>query len=254
MVEFTTRPLYLQVRDELWDRIAKGAWKPGFALPNEFLLAQELKISIGTVRKAVDELVAEKAVSRQQGRGTFVIDRKSSQFRRDFDRLRNIDGSAIDWRYLHLDVSVSTPGAEERRLLALTDPDADVYRLTRVRETDGRIAVVEYCALPRSLFTIDDSIPGVETTLVFLAEKNGIFPSTLREMISVESAGPDLAEQFEVAVGTPLMKLDRVVFDIYGRPIEWRIAYCDLRGQHYYAEHTTGASHRAPKANAMCEA
>jgi DNA-binding GntR family transcriptional regulator len=128
MVEFATRPLYLQVRDELWDRIVKGTWGPGAALPNEFLLAQELKVSIGTVRKAVDELVAEKAVSRQQGRGTFVLDRKSNQFRRDFDRLRNADGGAIDWRYLHLDVAVEIANDEERRKLRLLDPDAEVSR------------------------------------------------------------------------------------------------------------------------------
>jgi GntR family transcriptional regulator len=32
---FSTRPLYLQLRDALAERIAHGEWKPGTAIPNE---------------------------------------------------------------------------------------------------------------------------------------------------------------------------------------------------------------------------
>jgi DNA-binding GntR family transcriptional regulator len=108
--------------------------------------------------------------------------------------------------------------------------------------------VVEKCSLPRALFNIDDTMAGIDTTLVFLAEKNGIFPGNLRESITIEMATGELAEQFDVESGAvPLLRLERVVSDIYCRPIEWRVAYCDLRGQHYFAENTSGANIRAQK-------
>lgn len=53
---FATRPLYLQVRDFLAERIARGEWKPGAAIPNEGDLAREFGISTGTIRKALDLL------------------------------------------------------------------------------------------------------------------------------------------------------------------------------------------------------
>ena len=65
-------PLYRQVQIALTRRLAAGDWKPGEAIPSETSLAHEFSVSIGTIRKAVDALVAGSILVRQQGRGTFV--------------------------------------------------------------------------------------------------------------------------------------------------------------------------------------
>ena len=65
-------PLYMEVKRRLTGSIAAGEWRPGEALPSETRLAQRFNVSIGTLRKAIDELVAERIVVRHQGRGTFV--------------------------------------------------------------------------------------------------------------------------------------------------------------------------------------
>src|SRR5947209_5874021 len=65
-------PLYREVRRRLLDSLAGGVWAPGDALPPESELAKRYTVSIGTLRKAVDELVADGILVRQQGRGTFV--------------------------------------------------------------------------------------------------------------------------------------------------------------------------------------
>ena len=56
---FSTRPLYLQVKDMLIQRIAAGAWKPGAAIPNEIELSRELGISVNTVRNHVQHVLAK---------------------------------------------------------------------------------------------------------------------------------------------------------------------------------------------------
>ncbi len=68
----TLLPLYAQVKAQLIQRIQSGDWKPGELIPNEFVLAGELGVSQGTVRKALGELTADKLLLRRQGRGTFV--------------------------------------------------------------------------------------------------------------------------------------------------------------------------------------
>ena len=86
--------LYAQVRSELARRIASGEYPPGSLLPNEFALAQEMRVSVGTIRKAVEKLHGEKLVVRS-GRGTMVADRQSPDYRSKFDRIRDADGASI---------------------------------------------------------------------------------------------------------------------------------------------------------------
>ena len=92
---FSTRPLYLQVKDTLIERILAGAWKPGAAIPNEIELSRELGISVGTVRKALDEMEGDRLISRRQGRGTFVIDQTSEECAIRFSNIRDADGIRI---------------------------------------------------------------------------------------------------------------------------------------------------------------
>ena len=65
-------PLYKEVKRLLTQSLAEGEWQPGVALPSETRLGERYRVSIGTVRKAIDELVAERILVRHQGRGTFV--------------------------------------------------------------------------------------------------------------------------------------------------------------------------------------
>src|ERR1700756_5441565 len=64
--------LYEQVRAHIIEAISTGRWGPGDAIPTEAELAREAGVAIGTVRKAVDELVAQQALVRRQGKGTYV--------------------------------------------------------------------------------------------------------------------------------------------------------------------------------------
>ena len=65
-------PLYKEVKRHVMAALASGEWKPGAAIPAERRLSERYGTSIGTVRKAIDELCAENILIRQQGRGTFV--------------------------------------------------------------------------------------------------------------------------------------------------------------------------------------
>jgi GntR family transcriptional regulator len=68
----TFNPLYKEVKIRITRSLIAGEWKPGTAIPSESRLAEHFNVSVGTIRKAIDELVAEKILVRQQGRGTFV--------------------------------------------------------------------------------------------------------------------------------------------------------------------------------------
>ncbi|MBQ1764323.1 MAG: GntR family transcriptional regulator, partial [Aquincola sp.] len=65
-------PLYRVVKRSLLQAIEAGRYPAGGALPSEAELSAALGVSIGTLRHAVDELVAEHILVRRQGRGTYV--------------------------------------------------------------------------------------------------------------------------------------------------------------------------------------
>ena len=61
------QPLYKQVYSVLTARLVDGHWKPSEPIPSEMALAKELGVSQGTVRKALNQMVAENLLQRQQG-------------------------------------------------------------------------------------------------------------------------------------------------------------------------------------------
>jgi DNA-binding transcriptional regulator YhcF (GntR family) len=85
-------PLYRQAKRALLESIEAGRCAPGSALPSETTLAAALGISIGTLRHAVDELVAERILMRRQGRGTFVATHTTDRFVFQFFHVERADG------------------------------------------------------------------------------------------------------------------------------------------------------------------
>lgn len=65
-------PLWRQVADDIRRRIDRGLLKPGDKLPTTKELADQYETSPGTVRKAVDILIATGVLRGHQGLGVFV--------------------------------------------------------------------------------------------------------------------------------------------------------------------------------------
>jgi len=66
--------LYQQIVDRLKCEISEGRLKPGVALPSFRQLAEDLLVSLITVKRAYEELEREGIVFRRQGLGTFVAE------------------------------------------------------------------------------------------------------------------------------------------------------------------------------------
>ena len=65
-------PLYQQIKDQIVDAILKGELEEGDILPSIRTFANDLKVSILTIRRVYDDLEQEGFINRQVGIGTFV--------------------------------------------------------------------------------------------------------------------------------------------------------------------------------------
>lgn len=68
-------PLYQQIVDRLKREVSEGRLEPGSALPSFRHLAEDLLVSVITVKRAYEELEREGIIFRRQGLGTFVAER-----------------------------------------------------------------------------------------------------------------------------------------------------------------------------------
>ncbi|NES73142.1 MAG: phosphonate metabolism transcriptional regulator PhnF [Okeania sp. SIO2D1] len=67
-----TKPLYIQIANQIRDNINEGVYKIGDKLPTETQLAQHFQVNRHTLRRALASLKREGLIRVNQGRGTFV--------------------------------------------------------------------------------------------------------------------------------------------------------------------------------------
>jgi len=66
------RPMYLQIMEQIKQRIAIGDWAAGQAIPSIRHLAADIGVSVITVKRAYLELEREGVIVTRQGKGCFV--------------------------------------------------------------------------------------------------------------------------------------------------------------------------------------
>lgn len=225
-------PVYVQLRDALVDRIARGGWKAGDRLPAEDSLAREYGVSSGTVRKALDVMEAELLVTRRQGRGTFVNDPASGSNAARFIRIHRPDESLVHGDVKSSDI-VETDASEEERTRLSLKSGSRVFRIHRLRLSDDCPFMWEVSSVPAGMFPGLAEKPQVTNRIHSIAQEYGLLIGKAQERISVSAAAPDIAERLGIEPGAPIAVLDRVARNIEGTPVEWRIAWCRM-AQNYY--------------------
>jgi GntR family transcriptional regulator len=231
-------PRYRRIRDQLMAALARGEWRPGEAIPAEPLLARRFGVSIGTLRKAVDELCAANILSRQQGRGTFVT---------THDRNRNL------FYFFHVvpeDAPKAFPGVAllafargraerevaERLRIAVGDP---VLRIRNRLTLGGVAVVVDDLTLPAARF------PGLterrfrdrpSTIYNLYQEAFGISVVRTRERLRAVRAEAPLSALLGVRPGAPLLQVRRVAYAYRDEPVEYRVSLVNTAHHEYYAE------------------
>lgn len=83
-------PIYEQIKKAMIEQIMNGELKEDEALPSIRNLAQDIKISVMTIKKAYDELESEGYIISRQGKGTFVAPKNTElareQANKDIER------------------------------------------------------------------------------------------------------------------------------------------------------------------------
>lgn len=233
-------PRYHRLRDALAECIAQGQWRAGQMIPTEAELAREHAVSVGTVRKAVDALVAQGLLERFQGRGTFVRRPRfdASLFR--FFRLQNPgeDGQrqVPESRILRREVLPVPADAGAALGLAAGTP---AIHFSRLRVVQGQTVLAEDIWLPKALFAGLLDLPTAEfgDLLYPLYESRcDQIVASARETLTAEALGARHARLLGLEPGAPAIVIERLALNARQQPLEWRRSRGPASGFRYEIE------------------
>ncbi|KIX14804.1 hypothetical protein X474_06575 [Dethiosulfatarculus sandiegensis] len=229
------RPKYRLIQDTILGNIANGTWSPGDRIPTERGLADFFQASIGTVRHALQGLVEQGYLSRQQGRGTYV--RNSSEHTDSLRYYRFAENFASDCLRLNIKCLEPVNLGQEPKAAAKMNlpPDTMFFHLPRVFKHENRPMVYVISYLPRDIFPDFNQISlreHEETPLYLLIEQRYKMPTlSTMEAISAVAAHEENAAILEVADGSPLLRIEMLATTIRDLPYEYRISYLHTEDQ-----------------------
>jgi len=233
-------PAYYLLQKHIKEKIENGDWKPGDAIPPERLIAAESSLSVGTVKKALQNLVHEGLLRRVQGKGTFVAGTVLSRGSLRYYRL------ARDFNDTYAELSVGLLGLKETR-----GPDAacaalglrrgeKVFEVRRVFSAGGRPLVYALSYLTEKLFGGFTKLPASvfeKSTLYETIERLYGLPCVRNEeLFAAAAAGRAAAEILGVRPGHPLLHIMMRSFTYKDVPYEYRESYCITDDRRVFAE------------------
>jgi GntR family transcriptional regulator len=230
-------PRYLHIRAELLHRIDQQRLRRGDAMPSEVRLARDFGVAVGTVRKAVDELVARNVLERRQGKGLFVAAHDAAATLRHRFHLLDDDGrKELPAFHRLLGIHVRKPLQREARVLSL-DSVARVVEMTRTRSFSDGSLMLERVALPEPLFPqFARRLADTRPTLLydFYERTFGVSVMYIEERVRAALATKTRAEIIGCAVGAPLLEIERCAYGHGNVPVEMRVSYCESRRRSYF--------------------
>jgi GntR family transcriptional regulator len=95
--------------------------------------------------------------------------------------------------------------------------------------------MIEKASMPAAFFPGLEQQGALVGQLALLARHFGVLLGKGSERIATEPASREAAEALGLAEGAVVVVLDRVILALDGRPVEWRIGWCNLASKHYHA-------------------
>jgi len=226
---------YKEVKSGILAALSAKEWKGGEAIPSEKRLSERFGVSIGTLRKAIDELVADNILVRHQGLGTFVAHHQRDRHFFRFFRVVRQDG---DKTYPSVSLVSFTRAKATREIAAMLRIEANA----RVFSFVNRLSLHDETVMVDNITIAEERFPGLTETA--LRER----PSTLynfyqdafhinvvgtEERLRVATANDVESALLEVPRGTPLLEVRRIAYSYHQEPVEVRISHVNTARYEY---------------------
>lgn len=213
--------IYLVLREQLQD----GRFSAG--LPGELALMQQFGVARVTVRRALEQLAGEGLITRRPGRGTHPVERDALAAARAVPAHTGLTGLLENIVSVSLDTSVrvlaldTVPASDAVAAALGLAPGAPVRKAVRVRSTrEGPLSHITTW-VPADVARPFGRRELARKPILVLLEEAGVKVGRAEQSISARLADAEVADRLQVAVGSALLAVRRVIFDEQERPVQW---------------------------------
>lgn len=217
--------LHAKLRDALRSRILDGVLAPGDKLPSESEMTAAHGVSRITVRQALAALQAEGLIVKLHGKGAFVSHPRAAQSLNRLQGLgealaaghQGVSSKRMAWR------ETRAPAAVARKLgLGAGEP---VYHLRTLRFLDRQPLSVNNSYLLRSLGERLTRVDFSQRDLIEIFEhEGGLRIGGAQLEVGAGLAGAADARLLQVAAGSAVLEVERLMHDVAGTPVHLEAA------------------------------
>jgi len=205
-------PLYLQVADLLRRRITAGQWTPEQQLPSLEALGKKFGVARLTARQAVEQLESEGLIRRKQGKGTFVTATVTTQRwlnleTRWSDLVKMVEKTSLELLYEKervacpdLGAMAGIPAKSYHFMRRIHLKDKEPYCLAEIYLSEETFKKAPEHFRQKTVVSVLDSMPEIHM-------KSG------RQILTIGTADPYMANYLNIAVGSSVANQRRVVLD-----------------------------------------
>lgn len=213
-------PLHHQLFVVLRDQILRGLYAPGAPIPNETRLGELFRVSRITVRRAVADLEAQGLLEKRHGHGTFVrMDLPPQRPAATLGFVDSLRKQQQNTQVAVLELEVATAPPVVALQLALSPTERAVHAV-RLRSAGGRPLMVTDAWVPERLGARITRAGLRRQGLYELLMSEGIRFGRVVQEISAEPCDPRMAQLLQVAAGSPLLRMYRLLYDTDGQAVQ----------------------------------
>lgn len=219
-------PIHTQLSSIIREMIENGDLKEGDSIIPERELCIIQNVSRMTVNKAISNLVSEGLLYRVQGKGTFVSkNKKKYQFSNVKGFTDVMKEKGINIKTDILSFEMESPSELIKRKLGINNDSINVYKIVRLRYTDGEPFAIEV------VYLSEDVCKGFTKCMI---DNNSLYKilkdvynhnitkatQTIEPIILCEEESSILEAEY----GSLALKIQRNSYNIKGEPIEYTIS------------------------------
>lgn len=212
-------PLYIQLMNDLEEKIKNKIFQPGEKLKTETEIAKEYGVSLITVRNAVSNLIKKGLVVRKQGKGTFVTQPK---FTKNMSKLQGFSDMCRQIGVVPgaktLENNLIYPDEKIFNKLRISEKEQVVY-ISRLRYADNEPVVIEKNYFPSKFISLLTTDLNDNSLFQIIKEKLNIEVSSSIKKIELCKASKEEAELLKIKKNSPLIFIKSIAYDMNDEPM-----------------------------------
>jgi GntR family transcriptional regulator len=233
-------PMWLQIRNELFDCLYKDILRPGQLIPNEKTLVGLFNVSIGTVRKAIGALEKEGILIRKQGLGTFVCQHDDRSFLFKFFHIFFNDSDVRHIPEVELaSFKKEKANKTEMKLLNIPKENDKVFHIYNKLGFQGKVHSVDKIVIAAAKFSLltEEILVNRHNTIYNLFQnKFNVFITHTSERIKATLVDKKISQMLGIEMGTPILKIERLGYTYHDEIVELRTSYVNTTEVEYIRE------------------